>query len=183
MENKKPKEVEFNGWMPGEFRIAADNPNYGMKIRIGIWARVEGDYYAADNIKLKQLEGTDDGVGYIPDAIEINKSQAEELMDSLWRAGIRPSHSKLKKLQVGALEDHLSDMKRMVFEFLMPKVMEDDDLDIRRELDRIKAEIVEAVESEEAYRRRNAQKLDRLTKQVDIKPPDKGNLNLDRDDY
>ena len=45
---------------------------------------------------------------------------AQRLMDELWRVGVRPSNGESNAGQLGALERHLEDMRKLVFE--EPKV-------------------------------------------------------------
>lgn len=122
---KSPEQIEFNGWHPADFHVQVGQAtDYGRCYRIGIFAfRPNGDYYAADNIKLDKI-GSDGKMNreFIPDALKLNENQAQELMDSLWDAGIRPNQAKLKKLQVGALENHLSDLQNLTFSELLPLI-------------------------------------------------------------
>jgi len=123
-ETNVPEKIEFNNWHPAKFNILASQAtDYGRAYRIGIFAHTDNGVYAASKIELEKI-ADEDHSAFIPDAITMDKEQAQKLMDSLWDTGIRPNESKLKKLQVGALEHHLSDMKKLVFDYLMPKVME-----------------------------------------------------------
>lgn len=116
-----PEEVEFNNYIPGKFHIRASQAtDYGRAYRLGIYGHVGEAVYAVENLKLKKI--SDDNSAFIPDAVALDKEQAQALMDTLWDAGIRPNQAKLKKLQVGALENHLSDMQKLAFEELMPIV-------------------------------------------------------------
>lgn len=44
------------------------------------------------------------------------ENEAQELMDSLWTAGVRPTEGRGSAGQLGATERHLDDMRRLVFE-------------------------------------------------------------------
>lgn len=55
-------------------------------------------------------------------AFELDKGQCQELMDSLWNNGIRPSDGVASTGQIGAMQNqiesiqyHLEDMRRLVF--------------------------------------------------------------------
>lgn len=48
--------------------------------------------------------------------MHLSRSEATELLDALWRVGIRPSSGEGNAGQLGATEKHLEDMRRLVFE-------------------------------------------------------------------
>jgi len=45
----------------------------------------------------------------------ITQTEAQELMDSLWQAGIRPSEGTGSAGQLAATQKHLDDMRKLVF--------------------------------------------------------------------
>lgn len=145
-----PEEIGFNNYHPADFKIVAgQTSDYGRCYRIGIWAhRPNGDYYAASDIQLQKIESPEGRREFIPDALQITPEQAQELMNSLWDAGLRPDKAKLKKLQVGALENHLSDMQKLSFQELLPMLRE-------------------AISTREAQRQELSEELERLTKVLD----------------
>ena len=49
--------------------------------------------------------------------ITINGTEAQGLMDELWRAGIRPKNGEGSVGQIGATERHLADMRALVAHF------------------------------------------------------------------
>jgi len=51
----------------------------------------------------------------------IDGSAAQELMDELWRCGIRPAEGVGSVGQLAATEHHLKDMQRLVFEVFTKK--------------------------------------------------------------
>jgi hypothetical protein len=50
----------------------------------------------------------------LPSAIDINEEEAQGLMESLWKAGIRPRSGEGSVGQLGATERHLADMRSIV---------------------------------------------------------------------
>ena len=53
----------------------------------------------------------------IPTALTINNTEAQILMESLWKAGIRPRSGEGSVGQLGATERHLSDMRALVAKY------------------------------------------------------------------
>lgn len=50
----------------------------------------------------------------LPTALTINETEAQGLMESLWKAGIRPRSGEGSVGQLGATERHLADMRAIV---------------------------------------------------------------------
>ena len=48
-------------------------------------------------------------------SLTMNKTEAQELMDQLWRCGIRPSEGSGSAGSLAATEKHLNDMRKLVF--------------------------------------------------------------------
>ena len=51
----------------------------------------------------------------IPPMMTMGKDEAQALMDAMWNAGIRPSSGEGNVGQIGAMREHLEDMRRLVF--------------------------------------------------------------------
>ena len=47
--------------------------------------------------------------------LTITDEAAQELMDSLWYSGIRPTSGEGNVGQIGAMKEHLNDMRKLVF--------------------------------------------------------------------
>ncbi len=77
-------------------------------------------YEKEENGKIRLL--TDNGfreidpMAYNPgaDSIEISQRAAQELMDSLWQCGLRPSQGKGSAGALKAAEDHLESLKKVI---------------------------------------------------------------------
>ncbi len=55
---------------------------------------------------------------YHPPAIALTEGAGQELMDELWRAGIRPSEGTGSAGALAATQNHLKDMQRIAFRLL-----------------------------------------------------------------
>lgn len=64
----------------------------------------------------KTLEPHTEGDEVSEPTFALAKTEAQELMDALWSAGVRPSSGEGNTGQLGATERHLEDMRRLVFE-------------------------------------------------------------------
>lgn len=67
---------------------------------------------------IKTVEAVKIGCGYSLDPIaRIDQEAAQELMDSLWQCGIRPSEKTAgpEKGELVSVREHLDDMRRLVF--------------------------------------------------------------------
>jgi hypothetical protein len=49
-------------------------------------------------------------------SMRLNRIEAQNLMDQLWESGLRPSSGEGNAGQLGAIERHLEDMRKLVFE-------------------------------------------------------------------
>lgn len=64
-----------------------------------------------ESLTVRSVEGDQ----YIPACTYINGAAAQQLMDDLWRGGIRPSEGSGSAGQLAATERHLADMKAIAF--------------------------------------------------------------------
>ena len=51
----------------------------------------------------------------IDPTMTIHEDSAQQLMDELWKVGIRPSNGEGNVGQIGALKSHLEDMRKIAF--------------------------------------------------------------------
>jgi len=70
------------------------------------------DHTAA--ILLPEMQAVAEG-DEIPATVEISFNRAQELMDGLWSAGVRPTEGTGSAGSLAATERHLEDMRAMVF--------------------------------------------------------------------
>ena len=52
----------------------------------------------------------------------LEEDQAQQLMDALWAGGLRPTEGHGSAGQIGAVERHLEDMRKIVFEAFLSKL-------------------------------------------------------------
>ena len=53
-----------------------------------------------------------------PPPVELDESEAQELMDMLWQCGVRPTEGAGTAGSMRAVENHLKDMQRIAFDLL-----------------------------------------------------------------
>ena len=97
---------------------------------IKLWVRARRGF---DNFQRKSLlfpeaivwteidrESSDAGLRHEP-FMELTDNEAQILMDELWKFGIRPSDGSGNVGQIKAMDDHLKDMRHLVFKGNLPK--------------------------------------------------------------
>ena len=84
----------------------------GRYIELYIYQRYQNQAWVASPIEMVMTDELS-----MPDATAIiTPEQATEIMDNLWRLGIRPSADLYGSHEVvGAMKAHLDDMRRLVF--------------------------------------------------------------------
>ncbi len=70
-----------------------------------------------------------------PVALQLQDCQAQDLMDKLWMAGLRPTEGKGSAGALAATERHLEDMQKLVFESPLITILNDHRPSKRREND------------------------------------------------
>ena len=91
--------------------------------RVEIYVRQKiGDKLAfARSIVLEPMEE-----GQMPDPmLEIEREDAQTLMDTLWECGLRPSAGIGSVGQLGAIKNHLQDMQKIAFMLLENQWLKD----------------------------------------------------------
>lgn len=74
--------------------------------------RHDGIYYPRLPELIKQEQDGD----YIEPCLSLHNGSGQQLMDELWRAGLRPSEGTGSAGSLKATQDHLADMRKLVFE-------------------------------------------------------------------
>ncbi len=64
------------------------------------------------------FEEVNENVSWIEPSLRISFSAGQQLMDDLWRAGIRPTEGAGSAGSLKATENHLSDMRKIAFKQL-----------------------------------------------------------------
>ena len=100
--------------MENETRIEAEYSPMHCKVRLfGIMASpVKGSVYAIESCKAVLA---DEGTSFDP-FLELEQGEAQHLLESLWRAGVRSPEITSTLGEINATKNHLKDMQRLVFE-------------------------------------------------------------------
>lgn len=69
----------------------------------------------AEPMQLTKIKEDEDRSA-IRETMNLHGEEAQQLLDELWRIGIRPSNGEGSVGQLGATERHLADMRRLVFD-------------------------------------------------------------------
>jgi len=65
-------------------------------------------------VKYRNLEAKDEGMVF-ESAFQMTQEEAQEMIDSLWACGVRPSEGSGSAGSLAATERHLADMRHLVF--------------------------------------------------------------------
>ena len=71
--------------------------------------------FVCTELKWSEME---EGLIYPQSPVTIDRSEGQELMDTLWTCGIRPTEGAGTAGSMRAVENHLKDMQKIVFELL-----------------------------------------------------------------
>jgi hypothetical protein len=99
--------------------IRAERPVHTDTIDVYVFDRNAGPFFAfAEPVTMRTREGPT----HIPPALSLQNSTAQQLMDELWRCGLRPSEGSGSAGSLAATECHLTDMRALAFAALkVPK--------------------------------------------------------------
>lgn len=87
------------------------SPMFRHGVHIRSFDRSEGQFGAiVEPAVIRRLEATDSGC-YIEPVLRLDDTGAQQLMDELWRCGLRPSEGSGSAGSLAATERHLADMK------------------------------------------------------------------------
>lgn len=84
-------------------------------IELLILQRVWGDgrrYAVAKPIEMATLE---EGAYIVEPSLRLTREAAQQLMDNLWQCGLRPTEGAGSAGALAAVQEHLKDMRRLVF--------------------------------------------------------------------
>lgn len=99
-------------------RVSAQNASYNRYIEV--WIRQErGDkLFVVKPVEIEMVEV--DQHSYAEPALRFDRDSAQELVDSLWQCGIRPTEGSGSAGSLMATERHLEDMRSLVFKTNKP---------------------------------------------------------------
>lgn len=101
--------------MNGRHFISADRPPMarGVELRLVVEGAA-GQQAAAQPLTMVECGAHE----IVQPFATIPLEAAQQLMDDLWRAGIRPAHNEHTAETVKALQDHTKDLRRVAFKLL-----------------------------------------------------------------
>lgn len=92
-------------------RIRASKPIWSDCVEILALKREDGKSYSATGFTYQEYN---DGYFLTPTFV-LSNSEAQELMDSLWQCGLRPTEGSGSAGSLAATERHLEDMQKIAF--------------------------------------------------------------------
>lgn len=104
--------------MNGSMRITADRHPWSMFIELR--AGIQNEQGAFEVFRPVVMEPI--GAGEMADPfMRLKPADAQQLLDELWRCGIRPSQEQGSTGQAAAMQSHLEDMRTIAFHTLKVK--------------------------------------------------------------
>lgn len=106
--------VNRNDWQPFEnfeLRILQPDPHLSQ---VFMGQARSGMFQVRATYELKPIEMGED----VPPMLRFDESTAQQLMDELWRVGVRPKSGEGSLGQLGATERHLADVKALLWKTL-----------------------------------------------------------------
>lgn len=102
---------EASDWWRPYVRIRAFPNPWDERVRILVTRHEQGK---PRQVAALQFVDVPEG-GPVDGAAELDHDEAQELMDTLWACGLRPTQGKQSEGQVAAIERHLADMRAIAF--------------------------------------------------------------------
>jgi len=96
-----------------ELDMHANVRDWGNVVDISVCAWRDDERWIGAPVVMQRLDIGDD-VYTGPDTMRLSVKVAQQLMDALWRAGLRPIEANGSAGQLGATERHLEDMRALV---------------------------------------------------------------------
>ena len=100
-------------WIGKHTEVIAKNEPWRMNIQL-LLCEYDGEICAIpDKIVMRDIKPGE----LIPESalVELDRTAAQKLMDSLWNCGLRPAAGKGSEGQLAAVKYHLEDMRRLLF--------------------------------------------------------------------
>lgn len=98
-------------------KITADRHPWNMQVELRAALKGEDGYQVVQRISVAPIA---DGEVAEP-FMRLDPSDAQQLLDELWRIGIRPSQEQGSTGQAAAMQKHLDDMRTIAFHTLKVK--------------------------------------------------------------
>jgi hypothetical protein len=109
--------------MNDKLKIYIDRDHlWGDTFAVRMARRMPDERWAvAEPIAFRALSEADMGVERVP-SFTLNKDDAQAFIDELWNAGFRPTEGSGSAGAMAAVQEHLKDMRRLVFDRPQPPV-------------------------------------------------------------
>jgi len=105
----------------GESRWFCQYHPQSLRYEIYFRRKCDGVLRFGEITEFVQVEEGDD----VAPMIRLQQEEAQQLMDTLWDAGLRPVGAAGSAGQLSAVESHLADMRKIVFESFFPAFNEE----------------------------------------------------------
>ena len=102
--------------MNNQLDIYAERNPQAAGISLFIFENAQTERLFYESIQVKAEPYTAKPNGYLNPSLVISHEIACQLMDALWGAGVRPSSGEGNTAHIQALNKHLDDMRRLVFD-------------------------------------------------------------------
>jgi hypothetical protein len=109
-------------------RFFASRNIFGDSISLHLVQRVRGENrgnFLAEKLSFRKMTEGEDAVSPSP-LLTLRTEEAQQLMDELWNAGLRPSEGSGSAGSLAATQRHLEDMRALVFKSRQPKPTSDE---------------------------------------------------------
>jgi hypothetical protein len=94
-----------------EFKFTSSFTDFGFSLSLGVFDIESNKIAVAQPVEFKTHE-----IGCLyQEMLPLSKKEAQGLMDAMWSAGVRPSNGDGNVGQIGAIKDHLADMRRIAY--------------------------------------------------------------------
>lgn len=100
--------------MTWETRVHVERPIWKDGVDVHIYERTDEKIYVHVFTVTRKEYGRHDLISE-PSSLPMTDELAQQLMDGLWRVGVRPRNGESSMAHVDAMKYHLEDMRRLVF--------------------------------------------------------------------
>jgi hypothetical protein len=105
---------EINSWDRTE--CVVERQYFGRRYGVFVFGKSRGKHTVAKSVTLQIIENEADYASVAREPLfYLDTHYAQQLMDSLWQAGLRPSEGAGSAGAMAAVEKHLADMRTIAF--------------------------------------------------------------------
>lgn len=102
--------------MQPKYQFLAAVSNFGRRLDLAMATVIDqdGSYGTAQPVQFVKRSQEEEGT-YVPPMLSMAMTDGQNLMDELWRCGLRPSQGSGSAGALAATERHLADLQKLVF--------------------------------------------------------------------